>query len=197
MERLSRARACTSRDTLSCMNQQLDNESRRNVFLNEETFEKQWLEFESKNGVYEELIRKKNIIDRAVKTEGMHINVDILMVLIDNVTFKNMRCPVWCMIVFCTIRELLDSENTIAEKELTSLIRQKLELYEKNHIYEIASTSIYDIETQIQEISTKIQEIEYDLENRKHRRRLNFQVLAKVCVFMQSIEYITTQSGKY
>ena len=192
MERLSRAHACASRDTLSCMNQQLDNESRRNAFLNEATFEKEWLEFESKNGVYEELIRKKNIIDRAVKTQGMHINVNILMVLIDNVTLKNTRCAVWCMIVFCMLRELLHSENRLAEQELTSLIKQKLELYDKTHIHEIARMTIHDIDIQVEEISRRIQEISYSVEYRKHRRIYHFEILAKVYGFIQSIEYMTT-----
>jgi len=196
MERLSHAHSCSSRDTSSCMIQQLDNESRRNAFLNEATFEKEWLEFESKNGIYEEFIRKKNIIDRAVKTEGMHINVNILMVLIDNVTLKNMRCAVWCMIVCCMLRELVDmlscSENEPAEQEMTRLIKQKLELYDKNHIHEIAGLTIHDIDIQVAEISRKIQEIDYNLQYRKHRHTLHFEVLAKVSVFIQSIEYMTT-----
>jgi len=196
MERLSRAHACTSRDTLSCMNQQLDNESRRNAFLNEATFEKEWLEFESKNGIYEEFIRKKHIIDRAVKTQGMHINVNTLMVLIDNVTLKNMRCAVWCMIVCCMLRELLDmlpcSEDESAEQEMTRLIEQKLELYDKNHLHEIASLTIYDIDIQVEGISRKIQDINNSLQYRNHQRTLHFEVLAKVYVFIQSIEYMTT-----
>jgi len=178
------------------MNQQLDNESRRNAFLNEATFEKEWLEFESKNGIYEEFIRKKHIIDRAVKTQGMHINVNTLMVLIDNVTLKNMRCAVWCMIVCCMLRELLDmlpcSEDESAEQEMTRLIEQKLELYDKNHLHEIASLTIYDIDIQVEGISRKIQDINNSLQYRNHQRTLHFEVLAKVYVFIQSIEYMTT-----
>jgi len=178
------------------MNQQLDNESRRNAFLNEATFEKEWLEFESKNGMYEEFIRKKHVIDRAVKTQGMHINVNILMVLIDNVTLKNMRCAVWCMIVCYMLRELLDmlpcSENEPAEQEMTRLIKQKLELYDKNNLHEITRMTIHGIDIQAEEISRKIQEINYSLQYRKHRRTLHFEVLVKVFAFIQSIEYMTT-----
>jgi len=94
MEHLSRALGYTYRGTTSFMNQQLDNESRRNAFLNEATFEKEWLEFERKNGIYEEFIHKKRIIDGIVKHKGININVHMLMALIDKVTLKNMRCLV-------------------------------------------------------------------------------------------------------
>jgi len=179
------------------MNQQLDNESRRNAFLNEATFEKEWLEFESKNGIYEEFVRKKHVIDRAVKTQGMHINVNTLMVLIDNVTLKNMRCAVWCMIVCCMLRELLDSENEHAEQEKTRLIQRKLELYDKKYLHEIASTTIHDIDIQVEDISRKIQEIDYSLQHQKHRRILHFEVLAKIYAFIQSIEYMIPEYGLY
>ena len=196
MEHLSRALGYTYRGTTSFMNQQLDNESRRNAFLNEATFEKEWLEFESKNGIYEEFIHKKRIIDRAVKNQGIDINVHMLMALIDTVTLKNMRCLVWCMIVCCMLRELLDmlpcSENKRAEQEMTHLIKKKLELYEKTHLRDIAGMTIHDINIQMEEISEKIQEINYGLQYRNNQSKLYFEVLAKISAFVESIEYMTT-----
>jgi len=74
----------------------------------------------------------------------------------------------------------------------TRLVSKDVSMYDKNHIHEIAGLTIHDIDIQVAEISRKIQEIDYNLQYRKNRHTLHFEVLAKVSVFIQSIEYMTT-----